>query len=84
MIPITFQHTFELIPERTKFTVGTIFAIYDSAVMIFPCAIMKMGYSFGQSAEFTNYLGLAAAVGYMILIPESPKWLFLKQGPESR
>lgn len=29
-------------------------------------------------------LGFVAGILYLLLIPESPKWIFMKQGPRSK
>ena len=82
-ISTAFQHLYELIPENSKLLAGTLITAYDSCTMLILCGGMKLGYSFGQMANYTNFLGIFAAVLYLLIVPESPKWLFLTEGEES-
>ena len=50
--------------------------------MLILCIAMKYGASFSEVAIFTNFLGIAASILYLLAIPESPKWLFLKKGAD--
>ena len=74
----------ELIEEKNKAIASTLITCLDSCTLIFACSY----YMYGKPDEeilnkVTFYVGTVASVLYLLIVPESPRWLFNKYGSNS-
>ena len=78
-ITISFCHASELVSEKHKPVVSTIINIIDSGSIM--CAAVYFLYVDNNTQkllEFMFYLGTVVSILYIALIPESPRFLFMK------
>ena len=84
-ISLSYTYAAELVPESSKQMVLTIISAYDACSLLIACSIMKY-YKPDETLvmQFHFGLGLFALLLFSLVIPESPKWLFMKKGTNSR
>jgi hypothetical protein len=74
----------ELVPESKKVLSSTIISAVDASTILISCLIYK--YYMPVEAfvlELMFYIGSLACFIYILVIPESPRWVFMKQGSNS-
>lgn len=81
---LTYMHGLELVAEKNKVTMTTIINAFDTTSLLTICCYLKF-----YNPDMTAILNIHYIVGfvfcllYFIVIPESPKYLFLKYGSNS-
>ena len=75
----------DLIPENNKTLVFTLITAFNAGTAMFACLIFKFYKPNEQVVlSFSFWLGIVGTALYMVFIPESPRWLFLKKGTNNR
>jgi MFS family permease len=84
-ISLSYTYATELVPEDSKQLVLTIISAYDACSLLLACSIMKF-YKPSENVVNTFHFGLTviSLLLFSLVIPESPKWLFMKKGTNSR
>lgn len=84
-ISLSYTYAVELVPESSKQIVLTIISAYDACSLLIACSIMKF-YKPSENIvmQFHFVSGLIALILFALIIPESPKWLFMKKGTNCR
>jgi hypothetical protein len=74
-----------LLPEKSKFFGATIINGFDSSCLLIIAMLLKF---YNRDLDFILrayfYFGTFLTIIYLIIIPESPKWLFIKEGSNSK
>lgn len=75
----------EFIPESAKDTVTTLIMAYDASNMFFlNFFLLKFSRDIQDCFTFFFLLDCTAFLILILLIPESPHWLFIKKGSNSQ
>jgi len=84
-ISLSYTYATELVPEDSKQLVLTMITAYDSCTLLLACSIMKF-YKPSELVVMQFHFGLSvfALLFFALVIPESPKWLFMKKGTNSQ
>ena len=84
-ISTSYAHISDLMPEKNKFFGATIINGFDSSCLLIIALFLKF---YTRDLDFILrlyfYFGTISVIIYLILIPESPKWLFIKEGSSSK
>jgi hypothetical protein len=82
---ISYQHLYELVPKDYKKVGSTFINVLDLLGLCFVSLLLKYYTKDIDKVFQVNFmLGTGAFVIYFLLIPESPKWLFMKEGSQSQ
>ena len=84
-ISLSYTSCLELVPESKKVLSSTIISAVDASTILISCLIYK--YYMPVEAfvlELMFYIGSLACFIYILVIPESPRWVFMKQGSNSQ
>ena len=73
----------ELLPESKKMIGVTILNGFDSATLMITASLLIYSRNYDFVNQFYFYIGTLCIIIYLLFIPESPKWLFLKEGGSS-
>ena len=78
-------HLYELVQDKYKPMSSTIINVIDDATLL----IMGIGLKYfvkdlNEIYKWAFIVGTCGTVLYLFLIPESPKWLFFNEGPDSK
>jgi MFS family permease len=80
-ISLSYTYAAELVPESSKQIVLTLISAYDACSLLIACCIMKYYKPSEHLVMQLHFgLGLIALILFSLVIPESPKWLFMKFG----
>lgn len=78
-ITISFMHCMELVEERHKEVMTTMIQAFDAGSIMLACFyLMYVDRDVNLMLQGIYYVGLAATVLYMVLIPDSPRWLLMR------
>jgi len=82
---VSYTHIVELVADKHKKIALTIINAYDCSILL----IVGMFYKFYQPntdllLHYQFILGAICCVLYMVVAPESPQWLILKNGSNSQ
>lgn len=81
----SFTHLYELVPEKYRPISSAIINVVDDAVFIvFGICLKFFIKDLNVIFKWTFIIQSIAVVLYLLLIPESPKWLFYFEGPDSK
>ena len=71
----------ELVPQSAKNLCITFMCAYDASNLMVACLLFKyLHMDFETILSMYFIMGLIAYILYVVFIPESPKWLFMKKG----
>jgi len=80
-----YTHIYELVEDKYKIKAATIIGFMDEAsIFIISCILKFVVNDIDLVFKSAWVIGTIACLIYMILVPESPKWLFLQDGTRSR
>lgn len=83
-ISVCFVHLTELVPEDSKVFALTVINCFDSVTMGLVSCLIAAGFSYERALQIYFFAGSIAIILYFALIPESPIWHFLVDGPNSQ
>ena len=84
-VSISYTHMFELIEAKHHLFCSTIITGMDTLTISVSCIIYKY-----VTSDMTHFftiiyiIGVGTCVLYIVLIPESPQWLFMNKGSNSQ
>lgn len=77
-----YQHCYELLPSEQKSVATTFINMVDQLGLFIVAICLKfLTKDIDQVFMYNFVMGLIATLIYIVAIPESPKWLLLKEGP---
>ena len=84
-ITLSYTHVMDMVPTDYKSTVSTLITAADSGSPMFACLFLK----FYQPDEHLLlkihfWCGFVGCILFIVFIPESPRWLFLRKGVNSQ
>ena len=83
-ISTSYTHALELVPESYKSMVFTLILSFDATSILIASIFFKyVDPNETRLLEYHFYGGCASLVLYILFIPESPRWLFQKEGSKS-
>ena len=72
-------------PDKQKALISTLINAYDCSTLALLSVFFKFVEPDTDRVLNIGYaIGLGASILYLLLVPESPKWLLIKQGPRSK
>lgn len=72
-------------PEKKKFFGATVINGFDSSCLLIIATLLKFyNRDLDWILRLYFYFGTFLTIIYLIIIPESPKWLFIKEGSNSK
>jgi MFS family permease len=83
-ISLSYTSCIELVPENYKNISSTIISAFDASTITISCLIYKF-YTPNQDFvyELMFYIGSIACIMYILIVPESPRWVFMNKGSNS-
>lgn len=79
------MHIYELVQDKYRPMSSTVLNIFDDCTfLIVGFALKFMIRDLNMIFKWTWIVETIALVLYLLLIPESPKWLFFAEGPDSQ
>lgn len=81
---VCYQHAYELMPSGWNSVASTVINVIDCLTLLI-IGVSLNYFTHDITNVFVGFLiaGCLATVLYLAFIPESPKWIFLMEGPES-
>ena len=81
---ICYQHSYELMPAGWNSIAATVINVFDCLTLFIVCVSLKY-LTHDIEHVFIGLLSvsLICSLLYLLLIPESPRWLFMMEGPTS-
>ena len=84
-ISTSYTHCYELVQDKHRAPCSTVINIFDDTSLGLIGLLLRYGHNdFNLILRYHWMVGTVAIVLYMILVPESPKWLFFKEGASSK
>ena len=84
-ISLSYTHMFELTEAKHQVFCSTIITGIDTLTISLTCIIYKyVTNDMDQFFTFLYVIGAITCVLYIVLIPESPQWLFMNKGSNSQ
>ena len=81
----SFTHLYELVPDNYRPISSAIINVFDDATfVVFGIFLKYFIKDLNVLFEWTWIIQSIAVMLYLLLIPESPKWLFFFEGPNSK
>lgn len=82
---LCYTHGVELIPDKYKALIPTLINFYDCASTLILALFFKfIDPDVDKILHILYIIGWVASILYLIIIPESPKWLIIREGPRSK
>ena len=82
---VSITQSLELVPDSYKSANFTGLLLFDASGIFYACLVF---YFYNPNVQFIFDihfgLGVVMFVAYWLIIPESPRWLFQRQGPRSQ
>ena len=84
-LTICFVFMTEIMPESHRSLAISLITAFDSGTLMVICIYFKFFSRDVQAFyEFFFYLGVVFTLVLIVVVPESPSWLIVKQGPNSK
>jgi len=82
---VTITQSLELVPDSYKNANFTGLLLFDASGIFYACSVFYF-YRPNVQLVFDIHFGLGAVmfVAYCLVVPESPRWLFQRDGPKSK
>lgn len=79
----SYTHMYELVHEKDKAMATTVINTIDDGSILYIAAAVYYNRDLNKIFVIAWSLAFVASVLYLMLIPESPRWLFFTYGPKS-